>query len=63
MLLSRTGDAAADRLEPAERPSPVPGDGEIAIRVEACGICRTDLHIVEGDNFRAGRRVDVISRA
>jgi propanol-preferring alcohol dehydrogenase len=28
---------------------PVPGDDEVLIRISACGICRTDLHIVEGD--------------
>jgi propanol-preferring alcohol dehydrogenase len=35
------------RLE--EIPTPEPGDQEIRIRVHACGICRTDLHIAEGD--------------
>ena len=28
---------------------PVPGKGEVLIRVEACGVCRTDLHIVDGE--------------
>jgi len=32
-----------------ERPVPVPGAGEIRLRVEACGVCRTDLHVVDGD--------------
>jgi propanol-preferring alcohol dehydrogenase len=31
------------------RPEPSPGPGEILVRVAACGICRTDLHVVEGD--------------
>ena len=30
-------------------PVPTPGDGEVLIRVSVCGICRTDLHVVEGD--------------
>lgn len=30
-------------------PVPSPREGEVLIRVEACGVCRTDLHIVEGD--------------
>ena len=30
-------------------PTPVPRDDELLIRVRACGICRTDLHVVEGD--------------
>ena len=32
-----------------ERPDPHPGSGEIRVRVEACGVCRTDLHIVDGE--------------
>lgn len=35
------------RLE--ERAAPAPGPGEILVCVTACGVCRTDLHIVEGD--------------
>src|SRR3954449_11981064 len=36
-------------LAPAEVPDPRPGDGEILIEVAACGVCRTDLHIVDGE--------------
>jgi propanol-preferring alcohol dehydrogenase len=32
-----------------ERPIPEPGPGELLIEIAACGICRTDLHIAEGD--------------
>jgi propanol-preferring alcohol dehydrogenase len=32
-----------------ERPVPSPGPGELLVQVRACGICRTDLHVVEGD--------------
>jgi propanol-preferring alcohol dehydrogenase len=32
-----------------DRPDPVPGQGEIRLRVEACAVCRTDLHVVDGD--------------
>jgi len=32
-----------------ERPDPVPGVGEIRIRVEACAVCRTDLHVIDGE--------------
>jgi propanol-preferring alcohol dehydrogenase len=31
------------------RPDPMPGRGEIRVRVEACAVCRTDLHVVDGD--------------
>ncbi|MFD9946665.1 zinc-dependent alcohol dehydrogenase family protein [Nonomuraea sp. NPDC059023] len=32
-----------------ERPIPVPGPGEVLVEVEACALCRTDLHLAEGD--------------
>jgi propanol-preferring alcohol dehydrogenase len=36
-------------LIPEERPDPVPGAGEVRIRVEACAVCRTDLHVIDGE--------------
>jgi len=33
----------------ADVPTPEPGKGEIRVRVSACGVCRTDLHVVEGE--------------
>jgi len=36
-------------LELRELPAPVPGPGEVKLKVRACGVCRTDLHIVEGE--------------
>ncbi len=35
-----------------ERTLPVPGPGEVLIRVHACGVCRTDLHVVDGELTR-----------
>ena len=32
-----------------ERPDPTPGPSQLLIRVEACGVCRTDLHVVDGE--------------
>jgi len=32
-----------------ERPTPAPGRGEVRLRVEACGVCRTDLHLIDGE--------------
>jgi len=32
-----------------EKPDPVPGRGEIRVRVEACAVCRTDLHVIDGE--------------
>ena len=45
MLLEKIGAA----LRPTERDDPVPGDGEVRLRIEACAVCRTDLHVVDGD--------------
>ncbi|WP_407156142.1 zinc-dependent alcohol dehydrogenase family protein [Bradyrhizobium sp. STM 3557] len=32
-----------------ERPDPVPGPGEVRVKIGACGVCRTDLHVVDGE--------------
>src|SRR6266566_645654 len=32
-----------------ERPAPAPAPGEILIEIAACGVCRTDLHVVDGE--------------
>ena len=36
-------------LEPVRRPDPTPGAGEVRLRVKACGVCRTDLHVVDDE--------------
>ncbi len=36
-------------LEFADVPIPQPGKGEVLVRVHFCGVCRTDLHVVEGE--------------
>ncbi|HRO09910.1 zinc-dependent alcohol dehydrogenase family protein [Amaricoccus sp.] len=35
------------RVDPVERAVPEPGPGEVLVRVAACGVCRTDLHVVD----------------
>jgi propanol-preferring alcohol dehydrogenase len=40
-------------LRLTELADPAPGDGQVVIRVHACGVCRTDLHIVDGELVRA----------
>jgi propanol-preferring alcohol dehydrogenase len=42
-------DRAGVPLRPAELPVPAPGPGQILLKVAACGVCRTDLHIVDGE--------------
>jgi alcohol dehydrogenase, propanol-preferring len=49
MLLERTGDADRDPLHAVERPELRPSAGEVVIEVDACAVCRTDLHVVEGE--------------
>lgn len=41
--------AAGRPLVPDELPVPQPGPGELLLRVSACGVCRTDLHVVDGE--------------
>jgi propanol-preferring alcohol dehydrogenase len=45
MVLERSGAP----LSFVERPDPRPTDGEVRVRVAACGVCRTDLHVVDGE--------------
>ena len=45
MVLSEPG--APLRLEPGE--DPFPGPGDVRVKVAACGMCRTDLHVVDGE--------------
>lgn len=42
-------EAPGHRLKPADLPVPEPGPSELRLRVLACGVCRTDLHIHDGD--------------
>src|SRR5664279_989096 len=45
MVLDRPGSPLVMR----ERPKPAPRAGELLIQVKACGVCRTDLHVVDGE--------------
>jgi propanol-preferring alcohol dehydrogenase len=42
-------DAVGSPLRLEERPVPQPGEGQLLLRVRACGICRTDLHLLDGE--------------
>ena len=42
-------EAAGAPLREAEVPEPEPGPGQLLVRVRACGVCRTDLHVVDGE--------------
>jgi propanol-preferring alcohol dehydrogenase len=47
--LSESGPITTPRLNRVERPPPDASAGQVLLQVRACGVCHTDLHIVEGD--------------
>ena len=47
--VERPGPVDTRPLVPVRRPDPHPGLGEVRVRVRTCGVCRTDLHLAEGD--------------
>jgi len=53
MVLDRPGTP----LHEVARPLPMPGPGQVRLRVRACGVCRTDLHVVDGELAPLGRPV------
>jgi len=48
-VLAQLLDRPGAPLRLADVPDPVPGDGQVLVRVQACGVCRTDLHIADGE--------------
>src|SRR5579871_5984679 len=49
MVLDNPAPVETAPLQRRELPTPEPGAGEVLIAVEVCGVCRTDLHVVEGE--------------
>jgi propanol-preferring alcohol dehydrogenase len=49
MLLSRIAPIDSAPLRWTDMPIPEPGPGEVRLRVRCCAVCRTDLHVIEGD--------------
>jgi propanol-preferring alcohol dehydrogenase len=49
MLLTRTASISSAPLQLEEVAKPSPGPGEILVKVRCCAICRTDLHVIEGE--------------
>jgi propanol-preferring alcohol dehydrogenase len=49
MVLEKTAPIETAPLKPREIPDPQPGRGEARLKVHCCAICRTDLHVIEGD--------------
>jgi propanol-preferring alcohol dehydrogenase len=48
-VLQKPAKIETNPLAFVDVPVPEPGDGEVLVRVRYCGVCRTDLHVVEGD--------------
>ena len=49
MLLRRIAPVESTPLALVDLPIPEPGPGEVRIQVRCCAVCRTDLHVIEGD--------------
>ena len=49
MVLRAPRPAEENPLEMVDLPAPEPASGQIRLRVRACGVCHTDLHLVEGE--------------
>ena len=47
-IVDRPGPIGTGPLERIERGEPLPGPGQVRVRVSCCGVCRTDLHLAEG---------------
>lgn len=48
-IVRKTGAIESDPLELGDVPVPGPGERDVLVRVSACALCRTDLHVVEGE--------------
>ena len=49
MMKAMVFEGTGSPLQPRDLPVPKPGPGQVLIKVHACGVCRTDLHILDGD--------------
>jgi propanol-preferring alcohol dehydrogenase len=58
MQLAEPGRASTHPLRSVEGPDPMPGEGEMVLRVTACAVCRTDLQLCEGE--LEARRLPVV---
>ena len=57
MVLAKSGDVDGQPLAFSDMPAPEPDNDEVRVRVDVCGVCRTDLHIIEGELPAAKRPV------
>lgn len=49
MVLDHTGDVSSHPLHLRDQPVPTPQPGHVLVNIHVCGVCRTDLHVIEGE--------------
>lgn len=49
MVLDYTGDVSCHPLHLRDHPVPTPQPGQVLVNIHVCGVCRTDLHVIEGE--------------
>lgn len=49
MVLDQPNDVSTGPLLLRDRPIPIPKTGQVLVKIHVCGVCRTDLHVVEGE--------------
>ncbi|MGQ0666048.1 MAG: zinc-dependent alcohol dehydrogenase family protein [Nitrospiraceae bacterium] len=49
MVLTHTADISTNPLQLSDHPVPEPGPDQLLVKIHVCGVCRTDLHVVEGE--------------
>jgi alcohol dehydrogenase, propanol-preferring len=49
MVLDHTGDVSSHPLQLRDQPAPTPQPCQVLVKIHVCGVCRTDLHVVEGE--------------
>ncbi len=59
-LLRKTQPISNRPLEYTDVQTPAPAPGEVLIKVRACGVCRTDLHVIEGELDQSRQRMPII---
>ncbi|MDH5741124.1 MAG: zinc-dependent alcohol dehydrogenase family protein [Nitrospira sp.] len=49
MVLDHTGAVSSHPLQLRDQPTPTPQPGQVLVKIHVCGVCRTDLHVIEGE--------------
>ncbi|MDH4301773.1 MAG: zinc-binding alcohol dehydrogenase family protein, partial [Nitrospira sp.] len=49
MVLDHTGDVCSHPLQLRDQPVPTPQPHQVLVKIHVCGVCRTDLHVIEGE--------------